>query len=89
VTQAEIVGLKSRESEKTFQEILVAIGASRSDLASSDDWEDGEDQDDEKSEQGKLSKDEEPGWVMGTITKTVQQRRDRFRQKQNTLDEMT
>jgi hypothetical protein len=43
-----------------------------SDLASSDDGEDGEDED-EETVQSKLSKDDELGWVMGTISKMVQQ----------------
>ena len=42
---AEIAGLTTREPEKTFQEMLVAMGDSLSDLASSDDGEDGEDAD--------------------------------------------
>jgi len=86
---AEIVGLMYREPEKMFEKILVAIRDSLSDLASSDDGEDGEDEDDEETEQGKLSEDDKPGWVMGTITKTVQQRMVRFRQKQMKLDELT
>jgi len=69
--------------------MLIAVGDSLSDLASSDDGEDGEDQDDEETEQGKLSEDDELGWVMGTITKTVQQRMERFRQKQIKFDEFT
>jgi len=89
MTHAEIAGLTSREPEKTFEEMLVAIGDSRSNLASSDDGEDGEDEDDEETEQGKLSNDDKPGWVMGTITKTVQQRMKSFRQKQMKLDELT
>jgi len=86
---AEIVGLTYREPEKTFEQMLVAIGDSLSDLASSDDEEDGEDKDGEESEPGKLSEDDEPGCVMGTITKTVQQRMERFLQKQMQLDELT
>jgi hypothetical protein len=74
MTHAEIAGLTSREPEKTFEEMLAAIGDSLSDLASSNDGEDGEDEDDEDTEQGKLSEDDEPGWVMGTITKMVQQK---------------
>jgi hypothetical protein len=89
MTQAEIAGLTSREPEKTFEGILVAIGDSLSDLASSDDGEDGEEEDEEENEDGNLSEDEEPGWVMGTITKTVQQRMERFQQKQMKLDELT
>jgi len=89
MTQAEIVGLTSREPEKTFEEMLVAIRDSLSDLASSDDGEDGEEEDDEESEPGNLSEDDESGWVMGTITKIVQQHMERFRQKQMKLDELT
>jgi hypothetical protein len=29
------------------------------------------DDEDEETEQGKLSEDDEPGWVMGTISKMV------------------
>ena len=88
MVHTEIAGLTSREPEKTFEEMRAAIGDSLSDLASSDDGEDGED-DDEETEQGKLSEDDEPGWVMGTITKTVQQYMESFRQKQMKLDELT
>jgi len=89
MTHAELVGLTTRKPEKTFEEMLIAIGDSLSDLASSDDGEDGEDEDDEETEQGKLSEDDEPGWVMGTITKTVQQRMERFQQKQMKFDKVT
>jgi len=89
ITHAEFVGLTSRKPETLFQEMLIAIGDSLSDLASSDDGEDGEDEDDEETEKGKLSEDDEPGWVMGTITKTVQQRMERFQQKQMKFDELT
>jgi hypothetical protein len=86
---AEIAGLRSREPEKTFQAMLVAIGDSLSDLASSDNGENGEDEDDEATEPGKLSKYDEPGWVMGTIAQTVQQRMESFRQKLIKLDDLT
>jgi len=39
----------------------VAIGDSLRDLASSNDWEDGEDGYDEETEQGNLTEDEESG----------------------------
>jgi hypothetical protein len=81
MTHAEIVGMTSRESQKTFEEMLVAIRDSLSDLASSDHGEDGEEEDDEETEQGNLSEDDEPSWVMGIITKMVQQRMERFWQK--------
>jgi hypothetical protein len=89
MTHAEIAGLTSTEPHKTFEEMLVAIGDSLSDLASSDHGEDGEDEDDEGTELDKLSDDDEPGWVMGTITKTVQQRLKRFPQKQMKPDELS
>jgi len=75
----------------TIEEMLNAIGDSLSDLASSDDEQDGEDEEDdeEDTELGKLSDDDEPGWVMGTITKTVQHCMESFRQEQMRLDELT
>jgi len=89
MTHGEVAGLTSRNPQKTFEEMLVAIGDSLSDLASSDDGDDGEDKDDEETEQGKLSEDDEPGWVMGTIIETVQQCMERFRQKQMKFDQLT
>ena len=68
--------------------MMVAIGDSLTDHASSDDGEDGEDEDDEETDQSQLSKDDEPGWVMGTITNTVQQFMERFWQKQMKLDQL-
>ena len=78
VTHSDLAGLTSRKPDKPFEEMLVAIGDGLSDLASSDDGEDGEDEDDDETEQGKLSEDNEPGWVMGTITTMVQQHMERF-----------
>jgi len=89
MTHAELPGLMSKKPEKTFEEMLVAIGDSLSDHASSDDGEDGEHEDDQETEQDKLGEDDEPGWVMGTITKTIQQHMERFRQKQMKFDELT
>jgi hypothetical protein len=66
--------------------MMAAIGYSLSDLASSDDGEDGEDED-EETELGKLSEDDEPGWVMGTISKSVLQRMESIRQKQMKLEQ--
>jgi hypothetical protein len=71
--------------------MLNASGDSLSDLASSDDDQDGEDEEDdeEDTELGKPSDDDEPGWVMGTFTKTVQHCMESIRQKQMILDEWT
>jgi len=75
----------------TFEEMLNAIGDSRSDLASSEDEEDGEDEDDDEEDtgHGTLSEFDELGWVMGTISKTVQHRMESFQQKQMRLDQLT
>jgi len=70
-----------------FQDMLDAIRVSLSNLTCSYNAEDGED--DEDTEQGKLSKEDKPGWVMGTMLKTVQQRMQRYRQNQIKLDELT
>jgi len=79
--------LKAGDPGQTFEEMLDAIRDSLSDLSSSDDEEDGED--DEDTEQGKLSEHDEPGWVMGTISKMVQQSMEIFWQKQMKLDKLT
>jgi len=90
MSNVEKAGLTTREPKKTFEEMLNAIGDSLSDVASSDDKEDVEDEeDDDDTEQGKLSEEDEPGWVMGTISKTVQHHMERFWQKQVKLDELT
>jgi len=70
---AEKAGLVTTKPETTFEEMLNAIGDSLSDPASSDDEEVGEHEDDDEEVpvRGKLSKDDEPSWVMGTISKTV------------------
>jgi hypothetical protein len=84
-------GATTGKPETKFGEMLNAIRDSVSDLASSDDERDREDEEDaeEDTELGKLSDDDEPGWVMGTITKTVQHHMVSFRQKQMRLDELT
>jgi len=86
---AEIAGLTSKEAETRNVQMLVAIGDSPSDLVSSENGEDGEGQDDEEIEQGNLSEDDEPGWVMGAITRPVQQSMERFWHKQMMVDELT
>jgi len=89
MTRAEIARLTFREPEKTFEPMPVTMRDSLSDLASSNEGEDWEDDDDEETEQGKMSKDDEPGWVMGTITKMVPQHKENFRQNCMKLDELT
>jgi hypothetical protein len=69
-----------------FEEIMIAIGHSVSDVGSSDDKEHGDDTDEKDTELGKRSDDDEPGWVVGTISQMVWQRVQKFRQKYMTLD---
>jgi len=45
-----------------------------SDIARSDNGEDGDNEADKDTQQSQLSEDDEPGLVIGTNTKTVQQR---------------
>jgi len=87
---AETAGLTTTKPGTTFEEMLNAIGDSLSDLATSENGEDGEDEDDDETDPagGKLSKDDEPGWVMGTISKMVQYRMEHYRQKQMMLHEL-
>jgi len=88
---AEMVGLTTTKSEMTFKEMLYGIRDDLRDLASSDDGEDWEDKDvdEEDSELGKLSEDDEPGWMMGAISKTVQYCMERVWQTQMQLEELT
>jgi len=77
--------------ETKFQKMVNAIRDSLSDLASSEDEEDGDDEDDDEEDTklGKLSGDEAPSWVMGTISKTVQHRMESVLQEEMSLDELT
>ena len=82
--------LTTRQPETAFDEMLNAIGDSMRVHASSDDEEDVEDEDDaqETGELGKLNEADKPGWVIGTISKSVQQCQQRFRQKEISHDEL-
>jgi hypothetical protein len=70
--------------------MLNAIGDSLGDNASSEYEQDGEDEDDDEDDirHGKLIEDDEPGWVMGRISKTVQYHTESFQQMQLRLDEL-
>ena len=87
---AEKVGLTTTRPETTFEEMLNAIRDVVSDLAHSDDGEVGEDEDDDEEDPagGKHSEDDEPGWVMGTIFKTVPHSMEGVRRNQMELDEL-
>ena len=72
----------------TFKVMLNDIEDSLRDLACSDDEEHGEDEDDgeEDKELAKLSEDDEPGWVMGTLSKNCLAPHSELRQKPMKLD---
>lgn len=71
----EMAGLTTRQPEKTFEEMLNTIRDSLSNPLSSDDAVDGQGEDNyNDTKLGKLSLADKTGWVIGTITKMVQQR---------------
>jgi hypothetical protein len=78
MNNAKYSGLRNREAEKTFQERIDSIRNSLSHLTSSDNGENKEAGDDDETEEGQLSEDDAPGWVIGTITKMVQRQMQRF-----------
>jgi len=90
-TTTENVWATTRKAETSLGEMLNPIRDNVSDLASSDEEQDGEDEDYDEDDTalGKLSEDDEPGWVMGTIFKTLQHGLESFRQKRMKLDELT
>jgi hypothetical protein len=90
MTTAERVGATTIKPETRFEKRSNTIGDILSDLGIPDNEQDGEDEDDdeEEAELGKLSDDDEPGWVMGTMCRTVQYRIQSLRQKPMNLDEL-
>jgi len=80
MSNAEKAGLTTTKPETTFEEMLNAIGNNLSDLACSDNGENGEDEDDDDQhpELGKQSDDDTPSWVMGRISKPVGYRMECF-----------
>jgi hypothetical protein len=81
---------RSRKSVNTLGVMLYAIWDSLSNLASANNDEDGEDEegDEKESQRGKMSEDDIPDWVIGTISKTVVQNLKRYWQKQIRLNEL-
>jgi len=75
---AQKAGLTTTKPETTFEETWNTIGDVWCDPPCPNSREAGEHEDDDKEypELGKLSEDEEPGWVMGTISKTAEYRMD-------------
>jgi hypothetical protein len=70
---AEKVGLTTRKSETTYKLMLNTISNGMRYHGSSTNEQDGDDKekDQEDTVLGKQNEDEEPGWVMGTISKSV------------------
>jgi hypothetical protein len=87
MTTAESTGATTRNSTTLLQEMLNAISDILRDLASSNDEQDGEDEEQDVafSELGKLNDDDEPGRVMGTLSITVQHPIESVSQKQMRL----
>jgi hypothetical protein len=81
----------TRKPLMIFEELLNAIGDSLSDCACSEVMEDGENEGDEEEDSGygKLSEDDEPGWVTGPIFKTIQHLKESFQHPQMRLDELS
>ena len=86
MTSGQRGGLTFMEPGQPFENMLDAIRGSLSDHACSDDQEHGEQNG--VTQQSKRSKVDEPGWVMGTIPKMVQQSMEGFRKKQMKVDEV-
>lgn len=82
-------GLTSRKPETSMEKMLNTIGDLLSNLPTSSDEEDGENkEDDEDTVLRKLSKDDEPSWVMGTIFNMIHHHMQIFQQKQMRFDEL-
>jgi len=80
---AEKVELNTRKSETTYKVMLNTISNGLRDLGSSTNQQDGDDKEDNQEDTalGKMNEDEESSWVMGTISKTVQQSKNSLGQK--------
>jgi len=66
---AENTGVTPGEPENTLEEVMIATGDSLSNLAGADEEEDGDVEDDEDPELGKLSEDDKPGWWWAQYSK--------------------
>jgi len=91
MTTVENIPVKTRKPESTFGAMLNAIEDSLSNPASFGDKQNGEDEEgnEDATELGKLTDDDEPSWVMCAISKTIQHQMDSYRQIQMRLDKMT
>jgi hypothetical protein len=79
----------TRKPEQTFEE-MNTIREGLSDLAYSNDKEDGKDEEEDQDRGlGKLSKDDKRGWVIGTISKMVPHRMESIWLTQMRLGKLT
>jgi hypothetical protein len=87
----EKVRRTTKKPEITCEEMFSTIRDVLSDHALSDNEEDGDEELDDEEDTGhsQLCEDDEPGWVMGTVTKSVYHRMEIFQQMQMSLDELT
>ena len=79
---AENAELPTTKPETSLAKMVNAIGDSLNDLACSGNVEDSDDKNGDEADPpvGKLSKDDEPGWVMGTVSITLWHQIERFGQ---------
>jgi len=70
-------------------EMMFTIWKRLRDIVSSNDADNGKVEDDEEPVQGQMSENDEPCWVMGTVTNAVQQRLEKYQQKELKLDKLT
>ena len=79
ISNVEQAGSTSRNCDKISEQMQNAIRDSLSNHATFEAVEDGDDEDvDDDTPQGKLSEDDEPGTVMGTISNMVHCRMERL-----------
>ena len=88
---AKNVGLTTRKPNRTVEEMFNAICVSLSDYARSDYQENGDHKEDdaEDTDVSERNKDDEPGYVMGTIFNTVEYHIERVQKNKMKLDQLT
>lgn len=81
---ADMVGLKTRKPKTIFHKILNEFGDSKRDLPGLENREDGEcsDEDEDDIVMCKLSEDDRPCQVLGTISRTIPHHLHRFQRMQ-------
>jgi hypothetical protein len=85
---SENMGLMSREQENMFSEMMLAFQVSLRDIPRSDNTGMRKRNNDE-TDRGKVSEDDQPGWVLGTRLNIFQPLMESFRQIQIKLEAFT